>query len=170
MNFRRIQLKIDTILLYTVFVLLGAIVLGTILAFVLRKAAPGALLRRPEPIPREATQNTAAQNGQTKTVAYTELGQIRVFAKSQNDSESPIVLVSPWFTYPPGDTAFYEELSAKNRKLKLLFSDYFSRHTMQELISKGEAAVKSDLVNLVNDELVLGKLSDLYFDEYLFFD
>jgi flagellar basal body-associated protein FliL len=162
--------------------LFGIIAAGTALSFALHKARPGALLRRPEPAPAGSTaqnsgtqnaqeQTAAGQTGQRKTIAYTGLGQIRTPTKPQSsDSEPAIVLISPWFSYPPNDSPFYEELAAKNRKLKVLFSDYFSRYTVQELLAKGEVTVKNDLIDLINSELVLGSLSDLYFEEYLFFD
>jgi flagellar basal body-associated protein FliL len=163
----------DRILYIIVFFLLGIIALGTIVAFATHKAQPGVLLRRAEPAP-VVTDNPKTQNTQSnKTIAYTGLGQIRAPVKpapSANAGETQIVLISPWFSYPRGDSPFYEELSAKNRKLKLIFSDYFSRYTMKELLAKGEADVKNDITALMNDELILGKLSDLYFDEYIFLD
>ena len=39
-----------------------------------------------------------------------------------------------------------------------------------ELLSKGEASIKSELKKSINDTLVLGSISALYFNDYLFLD
>ncbi|MDR1786610.1 MAG: hypothetical protein LBR23_09165 [Spirochaetaceae bacterium] len=155
--------------LVLVLLALGAVILGgTLLAFALGKARPGVSLRRAEPAPRETAGKPAVPG---RDVAYTALGQIRVSARGDSpDGEGAVVLVSPWFSYSPGDSAFYEELSAKNRKLRAIFVDYFSRRTPSELLRKGEAAVKKELAELINGELTLGRISELFFDEYVFFD
>ena len=172
------QFKLDKILFIAAAALFVLIALGTLVSFAAKKAQPGANLRRIEPLPADADVDTSraqpAKNrlsGGGKALAYTGLGQIRVSVQNRDGEEdAPLVLVSPWFLYPADDAPFYEELSAKSRKFKLLFSDYFSQSTMDELLSRGEVKIKADLRALINNELTLGTISELFFDEYIFFD
>jgi flagellar basal body-associated protein FliL len=65
---------------------------------------------------------------------------------------------------------YYEELCTKTRSLKSIIVSYFSGQTKAQLQKKGESTVKAQLRNLLNKELVLGKIDALYFGEYLFFE
>jgi flagellar FliL protein len=168
------QSRLEKILLLAAAALFAVIALGTLVSFAAKKARPGAHLRRFEPRPAEA-QTTQSGNNRLadggKALAYTGLGQIRIPVKNrEGEEDAPLVLVSPWFLYPADDAPFYEELSAKSRKLKLLFSEYFSRRTLDDLLSRGETDIKADLLALINSELTMGTISALFFDEYVFFD
>ena len=44
------------------------------------------------------------------------------------------------------------------------------QYTKDELVGKGEQKIKSDLTELINRELVLGKIKTLYFSDYIFFE
>ncbi len=104
-----------------------------------------------------------------ETLDYTLLGELRIItAENDGEEKNAIVVVKPWFSYPAGDEAFFEELSDKNLLLKKVFTDYFSLHSIQKLKSMGEDAVKDELIDIINKELSLGKISSLFFDTYAF--
>ena len=106
-----------------------------------------------------------------KLDAFTELGQIRAVTKAEEGEEGGILLVvSPWFSYQSGDTALFEELAQKNRQEKAIILNYFGSYTEKELLAKGERNVKEELLSLINEQLVLGKITNVYFDQYLFFE
>ena len=46
--------------------------------------------------------------------------------------------------------------------------DYFAGHTQKEILSLGEKKVKEELLFKINEQLVMGKISALYFDDYIF--
>ena len=96
-----------------------------------------------------------------------QLGTIRV---STADNPPVPVVVSPYFPYNQEDSQFFEELCSKETSLKRIFPLYFSKFTKTQLQKKGEAVLKQELIYLLNDKLVLGKIEDLYFSEYIFFD
>jgi flagellar basal body-associated protein FliL len=100
------------------------------------------------------------------TRGYLSLGQIR----SATQEGDVLVVVSPWFSYPPEDSAFYEELSQKQRTLQGITRDFFSHRTKQELLGQSEERVKQELCRMMNEELVLGKITQVYFEDYLFLD
>lgn len=143
--------------------LLALIFLATAGVFAMKLARPGQELRRSEPVP--AQKNWAANT------AYLPLGQIRTSTKGDNPAEpGALVLVTPWFSYPADDGAFYEELAQKTRKIKTVIAEYFAGRTKDSLLYRNEEAVKQDLVQKINAELFLGQIQNLYFDDYVFFD
>lgn len=143
------------------------IVAGTAVALT-KNRTPGADYRKADPEPKEVINMSKEKNA--KVAAYTQLGEIRAVCKSEDgEQKGTLVLVRPWFSYPDGDTVLFEELSDKARKLKVIFSDYFASHTETELRVLGETKVKEELCRLINAELVLGKISSVYFDVYIFF-
>jgi flagellar FliL protein len=160
----RMRLRATTVLLTVLCIIAGIIVLGTVTAFVSKQAAPGSDLRKTEKMP---TSTGIFQSGET---AYTSLGQMRVATlPATAESTGDLLIVTAWFSYPAGDSAFAEEIFQKTRKLKTVVTDFFSRHTKQNLLDKGEDAVKKELTQNINAELVLGSIESLYFDNYIFF-
>jgi flagellar FliL protein len=153
------RLRTTTVLMTVFFIIAGLIVLGTVTAFASKQAAPGSDLRKAEKMPRP-----------TPRTSYTSLGQLRIGTlPAATESNGDLVIVTAWFSYTAGDSAFDEEIFQKTRKLKMVLTDYFSRRTKQNLLDMGEDAVKRELTQNINAELVLGTIENLYFDDYIFF-
>ena len=141
---------ICTILILTILMLVSIIAMAT------GKASLGKNLRKSDPEPKVFTSELAVFSG---------FQQLR-FATSDNP---PVpVILAPYFTYEEGDTELNEELNLKMRHFRAIFADYFSAHTQKELTEKGEAEIKAELTEKINSELVLGKIKNLYFSEYIF--
>ena len=159
-----------------------AIIVGTAIFFGTKKAQPSVDLRRPEPAPITQEQILQAQKTQQQPQGeasqtsgefgtYTSLGQVR--ASTMPDPETAttaLVLVEPWFSYTSDDPAFQEELDTKRQKIHSIFLQFFSSHSYQQLRAMGEELVKSQLQESINKELVLGSISAVYFESYLFFE
>jgi len=94
------------------------------------------------------------------------IGTLRL---STCDEEPVPIVLSVYFYYPTDDSLYYEELSTKTRSLKAIITSYFAGQTKEQLQKRGESTIKAQLKNLLNKELVLGKIDALYFGEYLFF-
>lgn len=160
---------LNKILLSVALVIVAVIISGTLIAFATNKAHPGASLRTIDPTPEES--NIISQNSQ-EFDSFVGLPRIRATTKpSEQDEEdrgTPLVLTL-WFPYPKDDTAFYEELSRKSGTMTTLIVSYFAEHTERELRSRGEEKVKKDLLEILNTQLVLGKINSLYFTEYVYF-
>lgn len=157
------------VLIVAIFAVVVVVIFGTAIAFVSKKASPGDEYRKSDPTPQKVIN--MSQKKSDKVAAYTLLGEIRAVTKAPDSSSAGTVLVvTPWFSYPDGDTVLFEELSDKTRKFKTIIAQYFSEHTVNELHSIGEKKVKEDLLHLVNAELVLGKITAVYFDDYVFFE
>lgn len=102
---------------------------------------------------------------------YKNLGLIRASTMADPETQATaLVIVKPWFSYEERDSAFQEELSSKRDLFNNLFLQFFSTHTVAQLRAMGEGQVKTQLLEAINKELVLGNIAAIYFEEYLFFD
>lgn len=136
------------------------------------------------PTPEEQIQQAqqAQQEAQSATTekptvtsgdfgSYINLGQIRATTKADSENQTTaLIILEPWFSYDNTDPAFQEEVSTKKARFKTLVLDFFSNRTASQLKAMGEGLVKNQLVELANQELVLGKISAVFFEVYLFFE
>lgn len=107
----------------------------------------------------------------TEKTAYFEFSSIRIVTKPGKGEENGVAFViTPWLAYPEGDTVFYEELSKKRTEIKQIFNSYFSGKTKKEILERSEEKITKDLINLINAKLSLGKISDIYFTNYIFLE
>lgn len=155
------NVNLNKILLGVVMGLVLFIIAVSAVALCTKNAHPGAGLRREDPEPKSVSS--------TKT-AFNEIGQIRVFTREDSNQQKSVLVLIPWFEYDGTDGSFYEELDRKHLSLKALLTNYFQAHTRDELLSLGEEKIKEELKMQVNDTLVLGKISGIYFNDYLFLD
>ena len=124
-------------------------------------------------VPTRATDNPI--NTSSYDIGELRIGKVvkwypyHVTVNLYNEDTGEIVVVSPWFTYPAGDSALFEELSQKERMAKNIVYEYFSTRTRKELLKHGEKNIKDDLLKEINSQLVLGKINGIYFSEYIFF-
>lgn len=100
---------------------------------------------------------------------FAGLGRIRCSLKPEGDTDvrCPVV-ISPWFNYDKNDIQFYEELSKKAPLFKSLISLYFANGTKTHFQKIGEEQVKKEILSILNEHLVLGKIDELFFSEYIF--
>ncbi len=154
--------KIDKIFILTVGIIFLIMIFGTAIAFVSGNASPGGALRQQDPSPTKITSTASDE-----TSVYSQIGTLR--CSTADDPTIPLV-VSPYFPYPTNDLAFYEEIFKKNLKLRLLITNYFESYTQKELLDIGEDIVKEHLIEIINEELVLGTISNIYFAEYIFLE
>ena len=89
---------------------------------------------------------------------------------STADTPSIPIVITMYFRYKKDDTAFHEELRQKTRRIRVIISEYTGQYTRQQLLEKGEQKLKADLTDLINRELVLGKIDTLYFSDYIFLE
>lgn len=150
--------------LFLLLIVMLLIVAGvTLWAFVSGAAAPGQGLRKRDPLPETA----ADRFSETHEILFEELGRLRAITA---DDPPVTVIITPYFPYPEGDTAFQEELLQKTRQLRAIIMDYFAGVTMEELLARGEQAVKAELIHSMNSELVLGSVDRLFFSDYIFLE
>ncbi|WP_428770976.1 hypothetical protein V1L52_03785 [Treponema sp. HNW] len=140
----------------------AVLIFGTAIAFVSGKAEPGTALRKKDPSPEVLEKKI-----QPGEAVFSHVGTIRC---STSDTPPVPLVITPYFRYSAEDRAFYEELTQKVRKIRLIIGEYTEQYTRAELLRRGEEKIKNDLTDLINRELVLGKIENLYFSEYIFFE
>ena len=165
--------KTEFTLIIIIFVLISIILTGTIIGLVSKKAAPGKNLRDsdPEPTPREIENLNKKLD--EKIDAYTGLGTIRCITAPAADDEQDIgtaVVITPWLSYPQGDTVFFEELARKRILITGIFSNYFNSRTKNDLLSLPEDKIKTELQQEINAQMSLGQISGIYFTDYIFLE
>ena len=154
--------KLEKILLGTILIVISIIIIVTAISFVEGNTHMGKNLRKIETTPdiiKETTNNDTAY--------YTKIGKLRCKTK---DTNQITLVVEPLFEYSVEDVPFYQEIFRKNQKLIVVVKNYFENFTKKELLDKGETIIKSDLTELINSELVLGKIEKLYLTEYIFLE
>ena len=156
---------LNKILLGIIAGLLFVILVGTIIGLVGKKK------NTPEVLISQGKAVSLMAPSDTDEVAYFELGTIRVSCAAADSEESgSIMILSPWLAYPAGDTVFYEELSRKSGSIKGIFQAYFSARTKNQLLTETEERISQIIIEEINADLALGKVSDIYFTDYLFLE
>ena len=155
---------LNKILTIIIAFLIVVIALGTIFGLLNKKR------QTPEVLISQGKAVSLMAPSDTTEVTYFELGTIRISTASDDSTSGTILIVSPWLAYPAGDTVFYEELSRKSGALKGVFSAYFSARTKNQLLSETEEKIEALLREEINADLSLGKISDIYFTDYLFIE
>lgn len=149
--------------------LAGFILLVTLIVLIVNKGNLGNHYRKADPDPQQVIRKSNRTD--EKVSAYSQIGQLRLCTKApEGDVAGTVLVLEPWFSYPQDDTEFYEELSQKDRQIKSIISEYFTTRTQKELLDDGEQSIKDELKELINQQLVLGKIKNLYFKEYMYFE
>jgi flagellar basal body-associated protein FliL len=95
---------------------------------------------------------------------FTGIGRLRIAAGAST------VILSITFPYPPGDSAFTEELVARAGSFRETASAYFGALTREELETLDEEKAKAELLGRFNRTLRLGKIGVLYFSDFMIID
>ena len=166
--------KSDIILFSIIGVLLLVIVFGTVIGLASKKAAPGKNLRNADPEPTAREIENLNKHSDSPIAAYTGLGTIRCITLPDTDNNpddtGTAVVITPWLSYPQDDTVFFEELARKRLIITGIFTSYFSSCTKVELLSRTEDKIKQDIMEQINDQMSLGKISGIYLTDYIFLE
>ena len=156
---------LNIVLLALISVILFVIITGTCVVL-LRSPS-----KKPEVLLAQGKAVSLMAPSDTEEVSYFELGTIRVSTAGTDSEEGgSIMVLSPWLAYPAGDTVFYEELSRKSGSIKGTFQAYFSARTKNQLLTETEERIVQIIIEEINADLALGKISDIYFTDYLFLE
>ncbi len=159
---------LNKMLLLILIAMLIIFVGGTALALAKNGGELSTRYRKSDPSPKQVVSSSL--KSKQSVSAYTELGQIRAVTKGMGDQGGSLLVVSPWFSYPSSDIQLYEELAQKEKQAKSLIIGYFSSYTKEQLLGMGEQKVKEGIRDKINEQLVMGQISSVYFDDYMFFE
>ena len=162
---QKAKINLDKLLPLVAAGIAAAIILGTIAAFAAGKR-PGVAYRRSDPQNAEEIKNGAEQT------QFKEFGTLRarLLPNEGTKEAGSVLLLTPWLSYESTDSAFYEELASKKKMFSAYFLEFFSSRSKNALLSIGEKEIKKRLLEKFNSQLSLGKISAIYFDDYIFLD
>ena len=164
------KIKLDYILYSIIIGLLIVLLIGTITGLLKKRNS------EPEVLLQQGKAVNLSKPANTDVVSYYEIGNIRIVTPSETQSEDDaenkgcVLVVNPWLSYPEGDTVFYEEIARKRGVIKGICPTYFSERSKEHLLSITEKKVEQDLIKLINAQLSLGKVQDVYFTDYIFLE
>lgn len=161
----RNEVFFNRILISIIGFLIAIIFAGTIFGIANKKN------NKPEVLISQGKAINLAAPANTDIVEYYQLGTIRIItnpdSKIEDDTGSAFV-ISPWLAYPMGDTVFYEEIARKQGSIKAIFSQYFAEKTQSQILALGEEKITADLMESINQQLSLGKISEVFFTDFIF--
>ena len=109
-----------------------------------------------------AGENTQEGSGAYETGMFTGIGRMRITA-----GRRATVILSIVFPYPSADRPFTEELAAKVPVFRQIAVDYFGTLSQDELDLLDEQRAKTEILRRFNDELRLGQIESLLFNDLL---
>lgn len=112
-------------------------------------------------------EQASAKQEKNDLSVFSSIGRLRLLT---SDNKDITIILKPYFFYPTSDKDFYEELVTKNQKMRFLISEYFENKSFDFIKTTKEMEIKKELLEILNESLVMGKIQDLYFDEYIFLD
>ena len=161
------KVKLDYILYAIIIGLLIVLIIGTITGLANKRNS------EPEVLLQQGKAVNLSKPANTDIVSYYEIGNIRIVTPSEepeHEQEGCVLVVNPWLSYAEGDTVFYEEIARKRGVIKGICTTYFSERSKNHLLSITEKKVEQELIELINAQLSLGKIQDLYFTDYIFLE
>lgn len=161
------KVKLDYILYAIIIGLLIVLIIGTITGLANKRNS------EPEVLLQQGKAVNLSKPANTDIVSYYEIGKIRIVTPSEepeNEKEGCVLVVNPWLSYAEGDTVFYEEIARKRGVIKGICTTYFSERSKNHLLSITEKKVEQELIELINAQLSLGKVQDVYFTDYIFLE
>jgi flagellar basal body-associated protein FliL len=120
--------------------------------------------RRPARVSQQASAlRPAWEKARNGTENFAKLGKLRLTVKAK---EPILISVSPVLAIPAGDKEFRDELITKSKRLRADCIEYFSGLSVDDLNPAYEGLLKAGLRERLNQELLLGKIYDIYFPDY----
>lgn len=159
--------SLNKILISIIIALVLVIIIGTVLAKTKEKS------QTPEVLLAQGKAVSLMAPADDSVVAYFKLDTIRIVTaedSSKEESTGTVLVITPWLAYPAGDTVFYEELARKRGVIKGILQAYFSVRPKKQLLEETEIIIEEHLKNQINQNLSLGKISDIYFTDYIFLE
>ncbi len=143
------------------------IILATTILLVIIATSIFYFLNKSNPNKYRKIDNPAEIQKNIEYSLFSDFGRLRTY--TCDNPQIPIVVL-PFLSYKTENSFLYEELCQKQRKIKSIILQYFTQKTQEELFSLGEENIKTQILTLINNEVSMGKIESIYFEEYIFLE
>lgn len=140
-------------LIYLIVFLVVLIISGTLIVF-LRKDNSS--------LKSEAPVYSAHVLREGKAI-YSEFKQIRTISA---DKEPATIVLNPFLEYDAGNIPLREEIVQKKEVLKNVITSWFLQRSWYNIETQKESDIKKALLIEINNNLKMGHISAIYFEEF----
>ncbi|MGP1439250.1 MAG: hypothetical protein ACTTJ3_00730 [Treponema sp.] len=136
-----------------IFFLVILITTGTIIAF-LREDESKQKIEPPLYLPHTLREGKAI---------YSEFKQLRIIS---SDKEPATIVLNPFLEYDAENIPLREEIVQKKELLKNIITSWFLQRSWYNIETQEESDIKNALLTEINDNLKMGCVSAIYFEEF----
>jgi len=163
----RVFNSINSVLLLIIAALFLATVILSVVFFVSKNVREKKAFEQVQSATSSSDEQLKKLEEENVVMVFKDWGKIRTFTRDEN----PIpVIILPVIEYDRDNQPLHEEFCQKQPAIKKIITEYFTEKTENELKHSGETTVKREIIERINAVLSMGKISSLYFEEYLLLD
>ena len=129
------------------------IVSGTLIIF----------LRSEEPLSKSETYSYSPYTLREGKAIYSEFKQIRTIS---SDKEPATIVLNPFLEYDADNIPLREEIVQKKEVLKTVITSWFLQRSWYSIETQKESDIKNALLTEINNNLKMGHISAIYFEEF----
>ena len=121
------------------------------------------LLRSEEPLSKSETYSYSPYTLREGKAIYSEFKQIRTIS---SDKEPATIVLNPFLEYDADNIPLREEIVQKKEVLKTVITSWFLQRSWYSIETQKESDIKNALLTEINNNLKMGHISAIYFEEF----
>lgn len=121
------------------------------------------LLRSEESLSKSETYSYSPYTLREGKAIYSEFKQIRTIS---SDKEPATIVLNPFLEYDADNIPLCEEIVQKKEVLKTVITSWFLQRSWYSIETQKESDIKNALLTEINNNLKMGHISAIYFEEF----
>lgn len=171
MKIERKTSRLVLILLCIVASLSLAIFVGTVYAFVRRVFSNAKPQEEEQILSDEPQEEGQVSSEELQERSFLNIGRLRTELSPEIGSQEVVpLIVKASIPYSSADIQLQEELVRKLPEIRDVVRTFFSLYTLSEIQGMTESELKKMLLERINSLIVLEDISEIYFEEFIFFE
>lgn len=121
------------------------------------------LFRSEESLSKSETYSYSPYTLREGKAIYSEFKQIRTIS---SDKEPATIVLNPFLEYDADNIPLREEIVQKKEVLKTVITSWFLQRSWYSIETQKESDIKNALLTEINNNLKMGHISAIYFEEF----
>ena len=121
------------------------------------------LFRSEESLSKSETYSYSPYTLREGKAIYSEFKQIRTIS---SDKEPATIVLNPFLEYDADNIPLREEIVQKKDELKNIITSWFLKRSWYNIETQKESDIKNALLTEINNNLKMGHISAIYFEEF----